>query len=1167
MQQNTASNPFAMSTYVERPQMGLDVEFGADPASGAAFFQSDGRKHDDLKQMLDSNKDGLKLEAMKRIIGMIARGRDASDLFPAVVKNVVSKNIEVKKLVYVYLVRYAEEQQDLALLSISTFQRALKDPNQLIRASALRVLSSIRVSMIVPIVMLAIRDSAADLSPYVRKTAAHAIPKLYSLDADQKDELVMVIEKLLSDRTTLVVGSAVMAFDEVCPERVDLIHKNYRKLCNLLVDVDEWGQVIIINMLTRYARTQFVDPNADEEDLADGLGETAVNERFYDESSHDDESSHSDDGSSDEEKTNKPRTNNNNSNSNNNNNNGGGSRTPSSPSNSYHIDVDHRLLLRQTKPLLQSRNASVVMAVAQLYHHVAPKNEVQLIAKALIRLLRSHKEVQSVVLNCIASMSTKRKAIFEPHLKSFFVRTSDPTHLKLLKLDILTNLASAGSISLILREFQTYISSSDRSFVAATIQAIGRCASSIKEVTETCLSGLVHLLSNHDEHVVAESVVVIKRLLQTKAAEHFEIITQMAKLIDYINVPAARAAIIWLIGEYNEKVPLIAPDVLRKMAKSFVDEQDVVKLQVLNLGVKLYLTNPEQTSLLCQYVFTLARYDPNYDVRDRARFLRQIIFPASGSSSVLSQHARQVFLASKPAPVPESKYRDGNNFQLGSLSHYLNMPAAGYKELPAFPAVAPDSSVRNIAGFMQEKLPGEDSPSGRSKATSGADGGGKEKGAGGKKGFLSESDDKSSAYSESSSSSSGSGTSDSESDSGGSGSSDDEEQKEQPAKVSAQKDQDELVNTSVNKVANAPLLEEEATANNNNNAAGSSGTSDSEDSSAYSGTSSEDSDSGSENETIPAKKQPETGKLEKQEKQAQEQAPPSKSNLDLLLDLDDIPPIGPVMTPSLGGFLTPGTPLIAGQAAPLQPQHARNRVELVGPSHIEFKHKELLNKVSGHGLQLAYRFTRSPHLYSSTMCSIELQFQNRGDKEITSIHLAPATLPAGMQLNEFAPVTSLQPQQTASGVLGVDFNDSTHAVDLELLSSAGSSRLQLKPPVGELVRSVQIGESCHREERAKLRGMNEHQCELRGLRRDLIDVAALRQKVFESINVAHTHSSSNGQLHCFAGQTLSSKSLVLLTLQWQTEEALTLLVNCEKMVIGSMVLNELRNALQLSFAM
>lgn len=51
-----------------------------------------------------------------------------------------------------------------------------------------------------------------------------------------------------------------MAFEEVCPERIDLIHKNYRKLCNLLIDVEEWGQVVIINMLTRYARTQFISP-------------------------------------------------------------------------------------------------------------------------------------------------------------------------------------------------------------------------------------------------------------------------------------------------------------------------------------------------------------------------------------------------------------------------------------------------------------------------------------------------------------------------------------------------------------------------------------------------------------------------------------------------------------------------------------------------------------------------------------------------------------------------------------------------------------------------------------------------------------------------------------------------------------------------------------------
>ncbi|CAB0002284.1 unnamed protein product [Nesidiocoris tenuis] len=629
---------------------GGDIDYASDPASGG-FFNSDYKKHDDLKQMLDTNKDGLKLEAMKRIIGMIAKGRDASELFPAVVKNVVSKNIEVKKLVYVYLVRYAEEQQDLALLSISTFQRALKDPNQLIRASALRVLSSIRVTVIVPIVMLAIKDSASDMSPYVRKTAAHAIPKLYALDPEQKDELIHVIEKLLSDKTTLVVGSAVMAFEEVCPEKISLIHKNFRKLCNLLVDVDEWGQVIIINMLTRYARTQFVDPNKGISDCED-----ESEKPFYE----------------DEEET-----------------------ENISKKATFTLDPDHRLLLKNAKPLLQSRNASVVMAVAQLFHHCAPRNEVSIIGKSLIRLLRSHREVQSVVLNCMAYISVLRKGMFEPYLKSFFVRTSDPTHIKLLKLDILTNLATETNIPVILREFQTYVSSPDKEFVAAAIQAIGRCASNIKEVTDTCLSGLVALLSNRDEAVVAESVVVIKKLLQSQPSRHKDIIQSMAKLLDTITVPAARASILWLLGEYSELVPTIAPDVLRKLAKSFINEEDIVKLQVLNLAVKLFLTNPAQTKLLCQYVFMLARYDQNYDVRDRSRFLKQFVFPSNPDNN-LTAFSKQIFLASKPAPLLVSKFKDRDSYLMGSLSHYLNMRTTGYHDLPDFPDVAPDPTERNV---------------------------------------------------------------------------------------------------------------------------------------------------------------------------------------------------------------------------------------------------------------------------------------------------------------------------------------------------------------------------------------------------------------------------------------------------------------------------------------
>lgn len=1073
-------------------------------ANEGGFFHADYKKHDDLKQMLDSNKDSLKLEAMKRIIGMIAKGRDASDLFPAVVKNVVSKNIEVKKLVYVYLVRYAEEQQDLALLSISTFQRALKDPNQLIRASALRVLSSIRVSMIVPIVMLAIRDSASDMSPYVRKTAAHAIPKLFHLDPEQKDELITVIEKLLADRTTLVVGSAVMAFEEVCPDRTDLIHKNYRKLCNLLVDVDEWGQVLIINMLTRYARTQFVDPNQD--DFNDE--EDEENKPFYDESSSESE---------------QPKN------------------APKSPRKTYALDIDHRLILRQAKPLLQSRNASVVMAVAQLYHHIAPRNEVTIVAKALIRLLRSHKEVQSVVLTCIASMSVERKSIFEQYLKSFFVRSSDQTHIKLLKLDILTNLATETSISVILREFQTYISSNDKDFVASTIQAIGRCAASIHEVTDTCLNGLVHLLSNKDEYVVAESVVVIKKLLQTQKEEHFDIITQMAKLLDFIQVPAARASILWLIGEYNEKVPKIAPDVLRKLAKSFIDEEDVVKLQVLNLAVKLYLTNPQQTELLCQYVFNLARYDQNYDIRDRARFLKQFIFPAGGKQTVLSQNARNIFLAEKPAPTLESKYHGRKRFQLGSLSHYLNMRASGYQDLPSFPEVAPDSSVRNVevpteygqpmhTGDAEKK--DEGAPVGKSRDKKHAK----------TKSFYSESE-KSSSEDETSSGSgsSSSGSSDSGSESGS-------------ESESGEENGNEISKTAYNEVDGATKSKEEFESL-------SSGSEDeSEDSSSSSSGSydSSSSDGGNSSSAASSEARKRNAKQEKSTKSVSKtsQPPPPKSNLDLLLDLDDIPPVGPIMTPSLGGFLTPMT----GTAG--DNQVLSNVVDLVGPSYIPNKTHELLNKVNGFGLGITYRFTRAPHLYSAKMISIELTFTNHGNMELIDVQVTKKHLQSGMSLNETPSIELLNPKQSWTGILGLDFNDSTQPANFEIKSNSGTSKVTLKAPVGELIRSVTLPESLFHTERSKLRGMTEHSSSFPLNPSLAAQNRSLHQRIFEVANVANVPCSETDKI-LFAAQTMSSESLVLIVVQTKNGGSdCSLTVNCDKMVVGSMLLNEIKAAIK-----
>ncbi|XP_027884247.1 AP-3 complex subunit beta-2 isoform X1 [Xiphophorus couchianus] len=1081
--------------------------------------------------MLDSNKDSLKLEAMKRIVAMIARGKNASDLFPAVVKNVACKNIEVKKLVYVYLVRYAEEQQDLALLSISTFQRGLKDPNQLIRASALRVLSSIRVTIIVPIMMLAIKEAASDMSPYVRKTAAHAIPKLYSLDPEQKDQLIEVIEKLLADKTTLVAGSVVMAFEEVCPERIDLIHKNYRKLCNLLIDVEEWGQVVIINMLTRYARTQFLNPNINESLLEEGGGGEKT---FY--------GSDEDEDEDEEEKEKKAEA---------------AAMAKRKP---YVMDPDHRLLLRNTKPLLQSRNAAVVMAVAQLYFHLAPKAEVGVIAKALVRLLRSHSEVQYVVLQNVATMTIKRRGMFEPYLKSFYIRSTDPTQIKILKLEVLTNLANETNISTILREFQTYIKSMDKDFVAATIQAIGRCATNIGEVRDTCLNGLVQLLSNRDELVVAESVVVIKKLLQMQPEKHSDIIKHMAKLTDNIQVPMARASILWLIGEYCEHVPKIAPDVLRKMAKSFTNEEDIVKLQILNLAAKLYLTNSKQTKLLTQYVLNLAKYDQNYDIRDRARFIRQLIVPTE-KSGALSKYAKKLFLALKPAPVLESPFKDRDHFQLGSLSHLLNAKAGGYQELPDWPESAPDPSVRNVE--VKESVPEWTKCSSREKR--------KEKKV--EKPFYSDSEGESgpteSADSESDSASgseSGSGSegsgSASESEESGEVSVSEEDEGEEEEKKTKKRELKKAVQESESEQSS----EEEDRKHERKmkqRKSDSESESDEEEESESESSQSESDDSESEAEVRKKKKAAESKPPSKPVKKETKKEKKEMS----LLDLDDFEPApSPQVTPVnnlLSNSLVTDLEGLSLSEAVLSPA-------TIAPSSA-LKSYELLHRITGEGLSVEYCFSRQPFSPDANMVAVQMQFTNSSTSDTKNLHMEDVKLQSGMRVKDFPEIESLPAGETATAVMGIDFCDSTQAANFQLCTHTRKFFVSIQPPVGELMRPVFLTENEFKKEQGQLMGMNEITEKLT-LDAKCRNEHAIVQRVTTAANLSRVPCGSDREcsppvpppehpVHRFAGRTVTSGSLVLVTVATREEGAAQLTINCEKMVIGTMLVKDILLAL------
>ena len=75
----------------------------------------------ELKSELNSDKKERKREAVKKVIASMTVGKDVSALFPDVINCMQTDNLELKKLVYLYLMNYAKSQPDMAIMAVNTF--------------------------------------------------------------------------------------------------------------------------------------------------------------------------------------------------------------------------------------------------------------------------------------------------------------------------------------------------------------------------------------------------------------------------------------------------------------------------------------------------------------------------------------------------------------------------------------------------------------------------------------------------------------------------------------------------------------------------------------------------------------------------------------------------------------------------------------------------------------------------------------------------------------------------------------------------------------------------------------------------------------------------------------------------------------------------------------
>ncbi|KAF9343252.1 hypothetical protein BGX26_006030 [Mortierella sp. AD094] len=95
--------------------------------SDAKFFQRG--KIQELRIELNSDKKDRnytrKKATLKKIVANMTMGNDMSSLYPDVIACMSIPVLEVKKMVYLFLINYAKGKPEMALDAINTFRRML----------------------------------------------------------------------------------------------------------------------------------------------------------------------------------------------------------------------------------------------------------------------------------------------------------------------------------------------------------------------------------------------------------------------------------------------------------------------------------------------------------------------------------------------------------------------------------------------------------------------------------------------------------------------------------------------------------------------------------------------------------------------------------------------------------------------------------------------------------------------------------------------------------------------------------------------------------------------------------------------------------------------------------------------------------------------------------
>lgn len=619
-------------------------------------------------KFLSSQNEVDRIKGLKMLIAGIAKGLDVHEFAPFVVQLMLSPDLITRQLSYIYLDHYSDQCYETILLSINTFKKALADNNPIFRCLAIKMISSVPNPEIIPEIQSAIDQCIGDTNPYVKKSVAYAIIKAVELDPNLIDPFLPYIERLMLETDFIALSGAFAAYWSICPENIEFIHPNFRHIVNNVEKFDEYGQIYAMRSLAIYTRLCFKNPN-DKKQVLNLAGDS-----FWEENN--DGSNH--DG----------------------------------------ITHDHLLIIMAAKKLLHSMNPAVVLSAVSYLYYCSSFHHLNCISRPLVRLLyNSNSGILLTALKTILSISQHHPLIFIPHLYHFYVRLNDSFEVRSLKLRILSALASPSNAELILAEITKYTGSNNSKFAALAVKSIEEMALIHQNIIPSVLITLLRLISrvsSSDTMVLSEIVSVMIKILRLKrgTADETKILRHLCQKFLVINDPNTRASVLNIVGDMYDTHKEFAPQLLRYVAQHIDEEPPEVKIQALNLAMKIFAyekCNSEETEndslskksplLLPVYLIKLCERDSNFDIQDRARFLNALI--ETKNEVLQSNLSKFFFLSPKEKEMEEIeklKKRTENNqeFQIGSFSFLFNRELAGYEPITEWAPESelPDSSVR-----------------------------------------------------------------------------------------------------------------------------------------------------------------------------------------------------------------------------------------------------------------------------------------------------------------------------------------------------------------------------------------------------------------------------------------------------------------------------------------